>query len=186
MSSIVRYQVDRFTIDSSIFKRFFKTEETKARIAEIAILDEDVMTVAQSKELDRLRNNIITLKFNECVITSDPSLNSLEFDIFFNVGDGTAYIPGHEGQNLTFKINPDNPEQMIVDNPWFNDNYDSHLECIKKVIAAFRASTEIIYDGDEVDGYDSEDGSLSEFAGKVMYRYIDGIMMSNPDGLVNG
>jgi hypothetical protein len=138
------------------------------------------MTVAQSKERERLRKDVRPIEFNGCVITSDSSRDASSYDMFFNVKTGSASIPGHEDLGMKMVINPDDDNTLVVKTPYFNDKDDIHLELVKKIIVAFRASTEIIYDGNE------EDGSLSEFAGKVMYRYIDGIMMSDPNGLVNG
>jgi hypothetical protein len=152
MSYVVEYEVQGdIHVDNSVLSRLRQTPGELARIQEIEVLGDD-MTLGQYKELQQLKKNAIskTIEFNGINLTTDENVNMAH--MYINLSDGTGYIPGHEGNNLCFKMEEDG---LHLNYHYFSDNYDNNLSLVKKVATAFGSTIDIIYIGDEANDPDS-------------------------------
>ncbi len=64
----------------------------------------------------------------------------------------SAFIPGYEGQNLTFEL--DENQNLKIKNPYFDDNYDNNLSLVTDVAEAFHSNIKIVCVGDETNDPD--------------------------------
>lgn len=153
-------------LDVAVFDMLKRTpKEVQERIKELEAKSDDIMTVAELRELERLHEVGFkrTVDFNGAKITTDWNYNPREVDAYYDRLLDKVYIPGYEGDDLEFIRDGD---FFVLDKEHIDDNYDTSLERVHRIIEAFEATCDIIYISDEEGG--------SENDGKIVYRYIDG------------
>lgn len=146
MSYVVSYKAADLKLDATVFKLFSRTSAEVQEINTLSKLPNDVMTINQQKRLIVLQKDTKTIIYNGLMVTNKDRSEEPKAALYYNKQNKTAYIPGHEGNDLTFHLNKEK-DFFILKTGYF----DATLGLVQDTIKSFGCSGSISYESDEAD-----------------------------------